>query len=115
MDKQVVLRKTGRLLFGTPFLIMGLILLGGILALLNHRSENIAYTLGIIACFVVGFVTPHYALGRSASLLGSSWVFFGLVPVLFVPIGPLVSWLWLIDKRMKLKKSLENLPMNTSS
>ena len=115
MDKQVVLTKTGRLLFGTPALIIGLIFLGGILALLNHRSENIAYTFGILACVVIGFIAPHYALGRAATLLGSSWVFFGLVPVLFVPIGAFVSWLSLIDKRMKLKKSLESQSTRASN
>ena len=114
MDNQAVLKKTGRLLFGTPILVVGLIFLGGMFGLMNLRNENIAYVFGVLACFVVGFVAPHYALGRAASLLGSSWILFGLLPVLFIPIGTLISWLLLIDKRSKLRASLESQPTNLS-
>jgi len=107
MNDELVLDKTKRLLFWTPFILVFIIALGGIFGLMNLKHENIVYIIGIFLCFAVGFFYPHYALGKSAKLLGSSWVYFGLLPMLFVPLGTLISWLFLIDKRTKLKKSLE--------
>lgn len=108
MDKKTILKDAGLLLIGTPILILGLIVLGSILALLNHRNENIIYTFLLLPCVAIGVVTPYVALGRAASLLGSSWILFGLVPILFGPLGLFISWLLLMDKRVKLKRTLEN-------
>ncbi|NVD69800.1 hypothetical protein HUX88_04430 [Duganella sp. BJB1802] len=107
MNDEIVLKKTKIFLFLTPFVLVFIIFLGGILGFMNLKHENIAYVFGILLCFVVGFIYPHYVLGRSAQLLGSSWVYFGLLPILFVPIGMMVSWLLLIEKRAKFKALVE--------
>ena len=106
MNNSQILKQTSRLLFGTPLLICALALVGGVLSLLNLRDENIAYSVGMLACFLVSFVACHYALGRAASLLGKSWLIHGLLPLLVIPIGQLIAWLNLVDARSKLKKSV---------
>lgn len=105
MKDHLVLKKTSRLLFGTPIFIVALLVLSGVLGIMNIRNENIAYQIGILMCFFVGFFVPHYALDKAASLLGKSWVFHGLLPLLFTPIGQLISWLNLIHARSKLKEA----------
>jgi hypothetical protein len=106
MDQQLALKKSLRLLVGAPFLFMGLFLFAGCLALVNikhpHMGWQVAIGLVAFACIVL----PFYALGRAASLLGSSWVYFGLVPIFFVPVGLLVSWVILLEKWKKHRSSL---------
>jgi uncharacterized membrane protein YhhN len=106
VNNSQILKQTSRLLFGTPLLICALALVGGVLSLLNLRDENIAYSVGMLACFLVSFVACHYALGRAASLLGKSWLIHGLLPLLVIPIGQLIAWLNLVDARSKLEKSV---------
>jgi ABC-type transport system involved in multi-copper enzyme maturation permease subunit len=107
MKEADVLKRVDRLLFGVPVIVIGLGIVAGVLSLFNIRDENIAYVVGAIVCVIAIFGLVHYALGAAAKLFGSSWVLFGLLPVLFIPFGQLASWAVLLDKRMKLKKQLE--------
>ena len=107
VEPRLVLQKTKRLLFWTPLLLIVALISGMVMHLIGLKYSNPVLT-GLSAA-IFGFtvlVIPHYVLGKTARLLGLSWVYFGLLPILFIPIGMLVSWLTLVDKRSKLKKSL---------
>ena len=106
MDDDAKVKSSGRLLFGLPWLLICLFLVGGFFALLNIHEEHFAYQVVAVICALVGWLAPFFMLGRAAVLLNSSWVYFGVVPFFLIPIGPLISWLVLIDKRAKLKQTL---------
>jgi hypothetical protein len=108
ISEQTVVQRTGRLLFGVPVLCIALGILACLLSILQRRDENMAYVFGILACALAILVLSHVALGKAASLLGSSWILFGLLPLLFIPFGQLLAWLTLVDKRMKLKRQVQD-------
>ncbi|RZL10826.1 MAG: hypothetical protein EOP40_04950 [Rubrivivax sp.] len=105
MNQQDTLQATSRLLFRTPFLVIALILVGAVVSLVHIKHPYIALTIAQVLIWLIAFVIPFVAMGRAAKLLGSSWVYYGLLPVLFVPIGPLIAWLSLINKWKALKQA----------
>ncbi|HEX7690436.1 MAG TPA: hypothetical protein VF453_22200 [Burkholderiaceae bacterium] len=98
-------RRAGWLLFGTPFLVIAFIIVASIFSLMYMRQGWIGYLVTELLLALLAFFSIQYALGRSASLLGSNWVLFGVVTILFMPISTLIAWLTLVDKRAKLKRS----------
>ena len=100
-----IVTRTGWLLIGTPVLLFGLGVLGGILSLVYDRTDNRIYELGVLLCLLLGLSAALYMIGRSAALLGSRWL---VLLVLTIFIGPtlIVSWLMLFDKHLKLRACL---------
>jgi hypothetical protein len=99
MTDQEVMRTTGRLLFRIPALALVMILAGAILSLVHIRHPYVALTIAQGVLWVVAFFMPLFAIGRAASMLGSSWVYYGLLPLLFSPFGPVIAWFALVKKR----------------
>ena len=97
-----IVTKTGWLLIGTPVLLLGLGVSGGILSLIYDRTDNRIYEIGVLFCLLLGVSAALYMLGRTAALLGSRWLVF---VVLAIFIGPslIVAWLMLFDKHLKLR------------
>lgn len=99
------LSKSKKLLWLSFSLVVAGVWIGAWLADFNapYTPDNYNRAFGVLLCLGSVLVFQIF-LGFIARIVGGSWVLHGLVPLFFAPIGPMLAWLSLWDKRENLKR-----------
>ncbi|MBB4845920.1 hypothetical protein HNP55_004474 [Paucibacter oligotrophus] len=102
MPTQTEISRARKLLLLMPLIFLGGSCIGWFITLPYYKTDVRAYMVVGWLVILSSVFSPLFILGRCATLLGASWIYFGLLPILFIPIAPAISWLALWQRQSRL-------------